>query len=313
MLKRHWQNTITNLLKALVIIARIVPKRALLAIASGLGTFGFYASGRYRNVAIKNLRMTFGNSLSDIEVIKITKTVFQSFAKSFVAEFPWSASASGVMLKNLIELRSEDRVVIERLLAMNKGMIVTSAHFGNFELLGPRFQSEGYKIAVVVRNDPNSVFAETINEIRRHSYDVIPRGKAAKQVIKRLREGWVVAMLPDQKSDDLLLSFFGIPTGTVAGPAVMSLRTGTPILPIYCVRMPDDSHRIVLDEPIIPVSTDDYDQEVRRIMSEINRSIESIVRQYPGQWLWLHDRWRNVPELIAREAAQTGDDAMVVA
>jgi len=77
--------------------------------------------------------------------------------------------------------------------------------------------------------------------------------------------------------------------------------------------MPDDSHRIVLDEPIIPVSTDDYDQEVRRIMSEINRSIESIVRQYPGQWLWLHDRWRNVPELIAREAAQTGDDAMVVA
>jgi KDO2-lipid IV(A) lauroyltransferase len=196
---------------------------------------------------------------------------------------------------------------------MNKGMIVSSAHFGNFELLGPRFHADGHNIAVVVRDDQNSAFAEAINDIRRNAYDVIPRGHAAKPIIKRLRAGWVVAMLPDQKSDDLLLSFFGIPTGTVAGPAVMSLRTGAPILPIYCVRQPNDSHLIVLGEPIIPQTTDNPDEDIKRIMSEINLSIESIVRQYPGQWLWLHDRWRNVPELIAREAEHAGKDGMVIA
>jgi KDO2-lipid IV(A) lauroyltransferase len=309
-LKRIWQNLVTSLLKALVVTARIVPRRALLSAASGIGAAGYYASARYRNVGFKNLRMTFGDSISQREVKTIIKTVFQSFAKSFIAEFPWSAGATAQMLKGIVELRQEDKVTIDRLLAMNKGMIVTSAHFGNFELLGPRFQADGYKIAVVVRNDQNSVLAETINDVRRNSYDVIPRGKAARQVLSRLHDGWVVAMLPDQKSDDLLLTFFGIPTGTVAGPAIMAMRTGAPILPIYCVRQPDDSHKIVLGTPIIPQTGKNDDTEIKSIMSQVNESIEWIVRQHPGQWLWIHDRWRNVPELIAREA---GEDGMVTA
>jgi KDO2-lipid IV(A) lauroyltransferase len=313
MLKRLWQNTVTRLLRALVFIARIVPRKILLSIASFLGTIGFYASGRYRNVAFKNLKMTYGNALSHEEMVQITKTVFRTFSKSFVAEFPWSASASKEVLKQLVHLRPQDRAILDHVLSQNRGMIVTTAHFGNFELLGPRFQADGYKIAVVVRNDQNSALAETINDVRRHSYDVIPRGQAARQVIKKLRAGWVVAMLPDQKSDDLLLTFFGLPTGTVAGPAVMSLRTGTPIVPLYCVRQPDDTHEIVVGTPIYPVSTADADSDIRKIMSEVNDSIEDIVRKYPGQWLWLHDRWRNVPEMIAKEAAAAGQDEMVTA
>ena len=310
MLKALWQDAVTGALKMLVATARVFPRKLLIRIASALGALAFYVSGRYRRVAYKNLRMTFGVSLSETQVYQITKNVFQTFAKSFIAEFPWSATATPQMIRDLVELRQEDRVVIDRLLAMNRGMIVTTAHFGNFELLGPRFQAEGYKIAVVVRNDKNSKLAETINDVRRHAYEVIPRGQAAKQVIKRLRSGWVVAMLPDQKSDDLLLSFFGIPTGTVAGPAVMALRTGAPILPIYCVRQDDDSHKIELGEPIIPMPTADADHDIRQIMSEVNMSIESVVRRHPGQWLWLHDRWRNVPEMIARQA---GEDGMVTA
>jgi Kdo2-lipid IVA lauroyltransferase/acyltransferase len=310
MIKLLWQNLISSALRMLVASARLCPRIVLVKAAGALGIVAFYVSGRYRRVAYKNLRMTFGVSLSETQIFQITRNVFQSFAKSFIAEFPWSASASPKMLRDLVELRPEDRIIIDNLLSLGRGMIVTTAHFGNFELLGPRFQADGYKIAVVVRNDRNSRLAETINDVRRHSYDVIPRGQAAKQVIKRLRSGWVVAMLPDQKSDDLLLSFFGIPTGTVAGPAVMALRTGSPILPIYCVRQDDETHKIQLGEPIIPVATDDADQDVRRIMSEINQSIEWIVRRHPGQWLWLHDRWRNVPELIAR---QTGEDGMVTA
>jgi len=306
MLKKFWQLCVMRMLRALVAMARFIPRKLLVNTAGCLGLLGFYASARYRNVAFKNLRMTFGNSLSHAEIAKITKSVFINFAKSFVAEFPWSASADNEMLKDLVEVRAEDQAQFDRLLAMKKGMIVITAHFGNFELLGPRFHADGYKIAVVVRNDQNSMLAETINDVRRNSYDVIPRGEATRPILKRLRDGWVVAMLPDQKSDDLLLPFFGIPTGTVAGPAVIALRTGSPIQPIYCVRQADDTHKIVAGEPIIPVSTDNADYDIKKIMTEINLSIEAIVREYPGQWLWLHDRWRNVPELIEREAGKDG-------
>ena len=306
---------VTGLLKALVVLGRVVPRSALLAMADGLGSFAFHASGRYRNVAYKNLRMTFGNTLTPVEITQITRDVFRTFAKSFIAEFPWSAGASTEAIRKIVVLKEQDKVTIDRLLGLNRGMIVTTAHFGNFELLGPRFGADGYKISVVVRNDPNSALAEAINDVRRNSYDVIPRGQGAMPFFGPNCYGFVnffdrVAMLPDQKSDDLLLSFFDIPTGTVAGPAVLALRTGAPILPVYCVRQPDDTHEIVLGEPIIYSTTDDQVADIRAVMTEINRSIELIVRKYPGQWLWLHDRWRNVPELIAREA---GEDGMVTA
>jgi KDO2-lipid IV(A) lauroyltransferase len=250
--------------------------------------------------------MTYGDTLTEAERVEITKTVFRTFAKSFVAEFPWSAGATPEMLKSLVTISTEHRATIDELMALGRGMIVVTAHFGNFELLAPRFNADGFNIAVVVRNDSNSFLAETINDIRRKSYDVIPRGQAGRQVIKKLRAGWVVAMLPDQKSDDLLLPFFGIPTGTVAGPAVMALRTGAPILPVFCVRQRNDTHVVILGESILPVSTDDPSQDVKTIMTKVNQSIENIVREYPGQWLWIHDRWRNVPELIAREAGKDG-------
>jgi KDO2-lipid IV(A) lauroyltransferase len=144
-----------------------------------------------------------------------------------------------------------------------------------------------------------------VNDIRKNGgYEVLGRGNAAKPVIQRLKAGKVVAMLPDQKSEDVWVPFFGRLSGTVAGPAIIALRTGAPLVPCFCVRQPDDTHRIVVMPEIDTTATGDQQADVERIMTEVNAAIESVVRKYPDQWLWLHDRWRDQapPEVAAKWA-----------
>jgi KDO2-lipid IV(A) lauroyltransferase len=109
--------------------------------------------------------------------------------------------------------------------------------------------------------------------------------------VQKLREGGLVAILPDQKSDDVFVPFFGKTAGTVAGPAILALKTGAPIVPFFCPRLPNGTFRMVVGDEIDTHTTGDQTADVERIMTDINLAVEKIVREYPDQWLWLHDRW----------------------
>ena len=105
----------------------------------------------------------------------------------------------------------------------------------------------------------------------------------------------IVAILPDQKSEDVFVPFFGRLAGTVAGPAVLSLKTGAGIVPMFCPRQPDGTYRVEILPEIDTTPTGDADADIHRIMADVTRVIEGVVRRYPDQWLWLHDRWRVPP------------------
>ena len=279
-------------------LARVMPLRVLLSFAAGLGTIAFYVSKRYRLVGLKNLKLAYGSDLTEKQRQKIVRNVFVNFAKSFVAEFPWTVTASDNEICALAEASPQD---IKRLLSYlddGKGAILVTAHFGNFELLTRRVAVEGPKLAAVVRNDSNQALAEIINSVRQYSYETIERGSAARKMLQRLRENYFVAIAPDQKSHELLLPFFGQPTGTVAGPARLALKSGARIIPFFCVRQANDRHKIIIGPEIDTRMTGDREADVERIMTDVNQAIETMIRQYPDQWLWLHDRWRNAPELI---------------
>jgi len=84
--------------------------------------------------------------------------------------------------------------------------------------------------------------------------------------------------------------FFGKPTGTVLGPAVLHQRTKAPILPAFCLRIGVGKYRIIVCEPI-DLECKEEDQEM--LMAQVNAVLESVIRDYPDQWLWMHDRWKS--------------------
>jgi KDO2-lipid IV(A) lauroyltransferase len=295
--KNLWQKFVVHALEFITAVSRFVPLRMMLAFAAQLGILGFKFSKRYRDVALKNLNLAYGDLITDSEKLEITRQVFINFAKAAI-EFPAASNLSDAKVRNLVRLSPEDKERIDGLINGGKPFIAVSAHFGNFELMARRLSLDGYKFVVVVRNDNNTAIADAINKVREGSgYEIIGRGDAAGVLLRRMRRetSLCVVMLPDQKSDEIFVPFFGQVTGTVAGPAVIALRTGAPILPIFSLRNPDDTHTLVLGDLIETDAPKGDRRSAESIMCEINDAIEFMVRRYPEQWLWLHDRWRVKP------------------
>ena len=102
-----------------------------------------------------------------------------------------------------------------------------------------------------------------------------------------------VAIVCDQNANDVTAPFFGYPTGTAGGPARIALKTGAPILFYASVREGNGRYRIFSPGHYDAVPTGDMKADLERVMTEVNRNIEEMIRAYPEQWLWFHDRWRS--------------------
>jgi KDO2-lipid IV(A) lauroyltransferase len=106
----------------------------------------------------------------------------------------------------------------------------------------------------------------------------------------------------------VFVPFFGVPCGTPNGPALLALHTGAALMAAYCVREPDDTYRVICLPPLEVVSTGDALADQTRIMTEANAILESVVKRYPTQWLWLHDRWKGTFQEQNRHRLPPGYD-----
>lgn len=294
MKKRIWQLFVRTTFSILLNVLRYIPWKAALAWGTLMGSVGYLISARYRKVADRNLKLAFGDAMGATERRSLTVRVFQHFSRMALVECLKAPYLTELEIRKLVAAESYDYV--DELLSRGKGMLLITGHLGNWELLARRAALEGYHFVVVARQSPDAGFNAITDRLRAGAgYTVHPRGSSPKYILQTLRSGGVIAILPDQKSDDLFVPFFDVVTGTVAGPAVLSLKTGAPILPMFCPRQPDGTYRMVLKPEIDVHSTGDAAADTARIMADINLVIEDMVREYPDQWLWLHDRWKIRP------------------
>jgi KDO2-lipid IV(A) lauroyltransferase len=306
LMKKLWQSFVRNSFFGLLRVLRFIPWKTAQAWGRALGAVGYRLSARYRHVADKNLKIAYGDTMTERDRQRLIKGVFQSFGSSLF-EFLKAPSMSADQIRKLVPVSPEQYAHIDELLARGKGLIVISAHLGNWELLARRGGMDGYNFGVVARQSPDNGLNDITDYVRNSGgYDVLARGNSAKVVMQRLKKGGIVAILPDQKSEDVFVPFFGRLTGTVAGPATLALRTESPILIVFCVRLPDGTFKIEMAPDIDQTTTGDLDADRVRIMADITAEIEKIVRKYPDQWLWLHDRWKSpIPEHLLQSEGDT--------
>ncbi len=287
--KRIWQGMVRGAFQTM----QAVPRPIATVAAASLGQVGYRCVRRYHRVAEKNLRIAYGDSLSAAERETLIQGVYRHFSRALV-DFLKAPRLTPEQTKHLVQVDSF--APAHQILARGKGMILVTAHLGNWELLARRAALEGFDITVVARQSHDSGFNVITDQLRESGgYHVHPRGDSPRVLLRQLRHNKIVAILPDQKSEDVFVPFFGQVTGTVAGPAVLALKTGAPILPMFCPRRPDGTYQAIFLPEIDITATDDHNADISRIMYDINLAIESVIRQYPEQWLWLHDRWKVLP------------------
>jgi len=180
---------------------------------------------------------------------------------------------------------------VEAAEARGKGIIALTGHFGNWERYAQYMVARGRKLSVIARDANQEGVQARVQAIREAAgVEVLSRGNSARHSLIKLRKNEMIGILADQNSYDCFVPFFGKMAGTVNGPAVLHQRTGATLLPMFCIWEDYGKYRVVVHPPVDPENTE---TDATQITAELNLALESIVRQYPEQWLWMHDRWKN--------------------
>ncbi|HWP30835.1 MAG TPA: lysophospholipid acyltransferase family protein [Fimbriimonadales bacterium] len=295
-LKRHWYKKIAGLFIAGAsrLVLRL-PEGIAEGFGSSIGKLAYFFSKKYRTRAIENLRMCFPE-WDENKVKRTARAVFEHFGRTAARFFRSYKMPPHEILNTIVAEEGLD--ALEQAKALQKGLIIVTAHFGNWERAAQYMNAKGYKINTVARDADDELTGEIVNRARREQgTEVYSRGSAAKDLLRALSRNEAVAILVDQNANDVFVPFFGFPAGTVAGPAVLHLRTGAPILIGFCLENGKGQYRVSFVRPTFPPATGNQEEDIRTIMTVINKVLEDKIREHPEQWLWMHDRWRSARKL----------------
>ena len=285
-----------SLALALVKTFGLLPRPLAHRAAQLLACVGFHLARRQRLAGLQNLRIAFPE-MTDVERDRILRGCFQNLARLLVefTHFPQlnKANISQYVIQDGLENYLEG-------LNRGRGVIFMTAHFGAWELSSFAHAVYGFPLKFIVRPIDNPKVEALISGYRTLSGNKpIDRRDAARDVLKALRKNEAVGILFDQnttRSEGVFAEFFGIPAATTPAIALFALRTGAAVVPGFLIW--DDSlkkHRLRLDPPVDLINTGDLDKDVLENTKLFNRILESYVRKYPDQWLWIHRRWKTRP------------------
>ena len=282
-------------LRVMIVVVQALPLNTGLAFGRGFGNFMRVLSGKRYRVALKNLRIAYGDTMTEAERVRIAKQSFQHFGM-FAIEVIKFSSMSQEEVEKRLQVDEGSFEEFEKLMLDKKGCLLITGHLGNFEIAGRWIVPRGYEIIGLARESRDRGTTEMMTKLRERSgVKIITLGMSLKPIIAGLRRNAGIAIVCDQNATDVFVPFFGHSTGTVDGPARISLKMGAPMLFFYCVRDGKGGYRIRSHGHYLPVSTGNEVADVETAMTEVNKRLEEIIRLYPEQWLWFHNRWKSSP------------------
>jgi Kdo2-lipid IVA lauroyltransferase/acyltransferase len=268
---------------------------AALALGRKLGDLMRRLSKKRYGVALKNLKIAYGETLTEADRERIATESFRSFGM-FAMESIKFGYLSEEEVERRVKVVPKAYAEFQEVMAMGKGCLLVGAHLGNFEVAGRWLKPRGYELIGLVRESRDRGTTDIMTRAReRLGIKVITLRQSLKPVLVGLKRNALVAIICDQNAADVFVPFFGHLTGTADGPAKLALRTGAPLLFFYCVRDGKGGYIADTEGYLVAESTGDEKADVERIMAEVNARLERMIRRYPEQWLWFHDRWKSSP------------------
>ncbi len=288
-------------LRALILVVRALPMPAALALGRALGRLMRVVSRKRYHVALRNLEVAYGEALSPEERERIARASFVSFGM-FAVEGVKFAYMSPAEAARRIQVEGWDHA--EAAFAEGRGVLALSGHIGNFEIAARWVTLQGHELIALAREARDRGTTRLMRSMReRMGIRVVTLKESLRPVLAGLRRNACIVIICDQNATDVVVPFFGRPTGTVDGPARIALGTGAPIVLFCCVRDGRGGYRLLVQPAFHPVQTGDKEADILRTTAEINRRLEEMVRAFPEQWLWFHDRWRSSPSPAAETTA----------
>jgi len=252
----------------------------------------YHFSEKHRLITLHNLIRSFPEKNLP-EITGIAKNVYLNLG-TVAAEFfeiPYLTE------ENMSEwVKFEGLENYTRALSKKKGILFYTGHLGNWELGGTCFGLQGMGVNVIYRALDNPLLEDFVAWFRTHTgHKVIPKGGAARKIVKLLKKNEMIGILIDQNvswREGVFVDFFGRPASTTTGLAALALQTEAPVIPVFIVRLEDETYKIIIYEEVEITKTDDYEADLFENTQRLTCIIEDLVRKYPDQYFWLHQRWK---------------------
>ena len=269
-------------------------------------------------VALKDRRraerqMVEALGISEAEAHRNVRALFAHLGM-MVAEIVWLPRL-GQRLTHYVRIRGGDLAVLRAALDEGRGVILISAHLGNWELLAQRVVREGIDSVTIARANPNPYLGAWLARRRQAGgLGVIDRGdpSAARNILATLKRGAILGFLMDQDTrvQSTFVPFLGRPASTPVAPAQLALRRDVPVIAAFIERV-DSGHEIRLARVSLEgIEGRTRDDRINAATARMTEVIEGAVRKTPEQWVWFHERWKRQPADLDSPADPGGGEGV---
>lgn len=275
---------------------RVLPRPAARAAGVLVGRFAYAALGRLRRVGERNLALAFP-ALPTPERDALLKEEYRNLGW-LLAEFCKMSTYSREQASQFIRYDGLEHYVAAR--DRGRGVLVLTGHLGAWELSSFYHSLAGYPMGLVIRRLDNPLVDELVNRIRcQHGNRVLHKDDFARGLIAAMRAGDTVGILMDTNMtppQGVFVPFFGVPACTASGLARVALKTGAAVLPGFLLWEEAAQRYVLRFYPELELAdTGDTEADATENTARFTALIESVIRQYPSQWLWMHRRWKTRP------------------
>jgi Kdo2-lipid IVA lauroyltransferase/acyltransferase len=277
---------------------RILPAGSASAFGQGAARFYFRFSRSRRAILRDNLTQAFPE-MSASEIAALERGCVENLGAAFM-EFLESSRLSREDVLSRVTLEGEENFACAR--ARGKGVFLLSAHFGSWEIGAIRAGLIAGPISSVVRPLDNPLLERELEYRRtRLGNRVILKKHAAREILRAIRAGETVAILVDQNAipeEAVFVPFFGRPAATTPSLALLQMKTGAPVVPVFTWPLGAGRYRLRFEKPILAeefASAGGRGERVLAATASYMAVTERAIRGNPGAWLWMHNRWRTRP------------------
>lgn len=294
------------LLKGISRLFGAIPLHTALRIGRGLGWFYGTVIRHHRRDAASALRRSFPEK-SDAERQAILLEMYKKLGMNAAEELRMPTVSDAYLRDNILW---DDESIIRDALAKGKGLLTLTAHLGNFDLLCTIAPHFNYPTTIITKTIKNRAINAWWMEARsRFGLKFLPAHNSYRQCLSALRKNEIVAFILDQNminTEGIFVDFFEKPACTSPGLAYMSAQSGAPVVPVFMIRLENGLHRVKILPAVAP-PPDRKPETIRQFTQLYTKIIEDVIREYPDQWIWVHRRWKTVPE--AMQPARTGQQS----
>jgi len=270
-------------------LAKRLPHPVAVRIGSWLGLLAWLFSWKRVNAAERRCVRVLGVGVT--EARRIVRESYKNHGRT-AAEI-LRMEVLGELINDLVAIHGEEN--LRKAYDRGRGVILLSAHIGNWELAASRITRMGIPVQAIGAEQRDPRITNLLFSLRASGgVETIGKGFDLKGALRCLQSGNALAVLLDQdaKHKGVVVPFMGRPASTPYGPVKMSWKLGTPIVPVFGIRREDGYHYDLTFLPALDLPAGDGGEEaIREAVTLCNEVLGEWIARFPGQWMWLYPRW----------------------